>query len=115
MRNRIVKQLLMCCMGISLVVGTPVVGWASETETTEETSEEETSETISGSEEDVYQEAYEYASEKYDYTKAAELLRTIENYKDSKELADRYEQMGTNRFIDGRFYWYPEEYVLVLK
>lgn len=35
MRNRIVKQLLICCMGISLVVGTPVVGWASETETTE--------------------------------------------------------------------------------
>lgn len=36
MRNRIVKRLLMCCMGISLVVGTPAVGWASETETTKE-------------------------------------------------------------------------------
>lgn len=40
MRNRIVKQLLMCCMGISLIVGTPVVGWASETETTEEEAED---------------------------------------------------------------------------
>ena len=46
MRNRIVKQLLMCCMGISLVVGTPVVGWASETETTEEASGEVTEEEL---------------------------------------------------------------------
>lgn len=118
MRNRIVKQLLMCCMGISLIVGTPVVGWASETETTEETTGEEsedTGETLSESDEDVYQKAYEYASEKYDYSEAAKLLRTIEDYKDSKELADRYEQMETNRFIDGRFYWRPEEYVQLLK
>lgn len=40
MRNRIVKQLLMCCMGISLVAGTPAVGWARETETTEEEAED---------------------------------------------------------------------------
>lgn len=103
MKNKIAKRFLMISVAFSMVFGVAEISSASNT--TENNAQKEQK----------YQEAYEYANEKYDYTKAAELLRSIGDYKDSKELADRYEQMETNRLIDGRFYWSPQEYVLMLK
>lgn len=105
MRTKMIKRLLTISVAFSMVFGTAEISSASNSTETENNAESEQK----------YQEAYEYASEKYNYSKAAEILRTIEGYKNSKELAERYEQMETNRFIDGRFYWYPQEYVLLLK
>ena len=105
MKKRILKVIgLLGVCGI-LEITTPAVTFA-ETSTTD---------TSGMSDEEVYERALEYAKKVYKYDKAAELLRTIEGYKDSTELADRYEVMNTNRFIGGRFYWYPEEYALMLK
>lgn len=39
----------------------------------------------------------------YKYDKAAELLRTIEGYKDSTELADRYEVMVATDILEADF------------
>ena len=105
MKKRILKVIgLLGVCGI-LEITTPAVTFA-ETSTTD---------TSGMSDEEVYEKALDYAKKVYKYDKAAELLRTIEGYKDSTELADRYEVMNTNRFIGGRFYWYPEEYALMLK
>lgn len=105
MKKRILKVIgLLGVCGI-LEITTPAVTFA-------ETSTVDTSEM---SDEEVYERAVDYAKKVYNYAKAAELLRTIEGYKDSTELADRYELMNTNRYIGGRFYWYPEEYALMLK
>lgn len=110
MNSKMMKRFLMCSVAVTMVFGTIVTTGANEIEGEVNAAAENDSE-----KEQKYQEAYEYANEKYDYAKAAELLRSIGDYKDSKELADRYEQMKTNRFIDGRFYWSPDEYVLMLK
>lgn len=110
MNSKMMKRFLMCSVAVTMVFGTTVTTGANEIEGEVNAAAENDSE-----KEQKYQEAYEYANNKYDYAKAAELLRSIGDYKDSKELADRYEQMKTNRFIDGRFYWSPDEYVLMLK
>ena len=105
MKKRILKVIgLLGVCGI-LEITTPAVTFA-ETSTTD---------TSGMSDEEVYEKALEYAKKVYKYDKAAELLRTIEGYKDSTELADRYEVMSSNRYIGGRFYWYPAEYALMIK
>ena len=40
MKNKIVRQLLAMCMVASLAIGTPVITWASDTETTNQKSAE---------------------------------------------------------------------------
>lgn len=105
MKKRILKVIgLLGVCGI-LEITTPAVTFA-ETSTTD---------TSGMSDEEVYEKALDYAKKVYKYDKAAELLRTIEGYKDSTELADRYEVMSSNRYIGGRFYWYPAEYALMIK
>lgn len=105
MRKKMVKTLLAVSMISILTVTVPnfVTVKASSTDTS------------NMSDEEVYEKAHKYAYKKYNYEKAAELLRTIEEYKDSKELAERYEAMKDNRYIGERFYWYPDEYALMLK
>lgn len=71
--------------------------------------------TIASDEETTYQEALNYAKEKFNYSKASELLKTIKDYKDSNERADLYDKMGDTRFINGHFYWYRDEYIELLK
>ena len=106
MKNKLLKNLMIGGMVLSLLPITSFSAFA-ESSGTEITSEAE--------QEKIYEEAYNLVSEKYDYEKAIELLKQIKDYKDSKELIERYEKMQTNRFINGRFYWFPEEYVKVLK
>lgn len=55
------------------------------------------------SDEEVYEKALDYAKKVYKYDKAAELLRTIEGYKDSTELADRYEVMSSTDILEADF------------
>lgn len=106
MKNKLLKNLMIGGMILSLLPITSFSAFAESSET-EITSEAE--------QEKIYEEAYDLVSKKYDYEKAIELLKKIRDYKDSKELIERYEKMQTNRFINGRFYWFPEEYVKVLK
>ena len=105
MKKRLVRTLLALSMASVLTITIPnsVIVLASSTDTS------------NMSDEEVYEKAHKYAYKKYNYEKAAELLRTIEEYKNSKELAERYEAMKNNRYIGERFYWYPEEYALLLK
>ena len=106
MKNKLLNKLLIGGMVLSLLPLTSFSTYAAKSGT----------DAVSESEQEkIYEEAYDLVSEKYDYEKAIELLKKIEDYKDSKELIERYEKMQTNRFIDGRFYWFPEEYIQVLK
>lgn len=106
MKNKLLKKLLIGGMVLSLLSLTSFSTYAAKsgTDAVDESEQEK-----------IYEEASALVSEKYDYEKAIELLKKIEDYKDSKELIERYEKMQTNRFIDGRFYWFPEEYIQVLK
>lgn len=67
---------------------------------------------------DKYAESiYEYGkslASLYDYDAAAEQLGKIE-YKDSKELAERYRRMESERFFDDKFYYDTDEFALLMK
>ena len=58
MKNKSVRQLLIMCMVASLAVSTPVITWASDTETTEQKSDESDSISISekGAETSIYED-----------------------------------------------------------
>lgn len=62
-----------------------------------------------------YDAALEYAK-KYDYATAADYMEKA-NYDNSKELAKIYRQISENnvrRFVDDRFYYWPDEYQKVI-
>ena len=47
---------------------------------------------VDAEKESVYQEAYQEVKQNFAYSKAEELLKDIEGYKDSSELIERYEK-----------------------
>lgn len=60
----------------------------------------------------VQSNAYAYAKQcavEYEYAEAAEYFEKAGDYEDSAKLAGRYAQFDTTRFIDGKFYYSPEE------
>lgn len=107
MNKKNVKKLLTVSMVTLLSMSSLVtsIHAADNQESSATTSDEETT----------YQEALNYAKEKFNYSKASELLKTIKDYKDSNERADLYDKMEDTRFINGHFYWYRDEYIELLK
>ena len=105
--KKIIAMLLIGSVVTTILPGTMQTTFADTTENVESNSDAE--------KERIYQEAYQEIKENCDYSKAEELLKDIEDYKDSSELIERYEKMKTTRYIDGKFYWQPQEYVQVLK
>lgn len=69
----------------------------------------EVSENMSETEKEaIYITATKIALVGFDYEYAAKELRKIEGYKDSAELADKYEHLAESRYYNDNFYWTPE-------
>lgn len=105
--KKIIAMLLIGGMVTTILPETMQIVYADASEAVENN--------VDAEKESVYQEAYQEVKQNFAYSKAEELLKDIEGYKDSSELIERYEKMKTTRYIDGKFYWQPQEYVQVLK
>lgn len=56
-----------------------------------------------------------YAKTGRDFETAAKKLKKLGDYKDSAELAEKYEKIAKCRFYDDKFYWTPQELADTLK
>ncbi len=61
----------------------------------------------------IYNYAKEVVKKSYNYDKAVEYLKKID-YKDSEELVEMYSHFSDGRLFNNRFYWFPEEYRIVI-
>lgn len=110
MKNKILKQLLLTTMISALVVSTPSIAFA-ENNSTDAVSDD----TTANGTESTYQQAQKELYENYDYDKAEELYKTISDYKNSAAMIKYLDKIKDNRVIDGKFYWQPQEWVILLK
>ena len=110
MKNKILKQLLLTTMISALTISTPSIAFA-ENNSTNTVSDD----TTASDAESTYQQAQKELYENFAYDKAEELYKTISDYKNSADMIKYLEKIKDNRVVDGKFYWQPQEYVILLK